>query len=131
LPKGRKYVVDADGKAHRGFPLTKELRKTVEMMLDDSRAQEMTVMLGVVVLITPEGSRRYVYHGALHGRGDKHGIGTLTVMAGQMRRSGLLRPGERIEVVLSENKLDQLQWTPIQERDEGNFAVAVDADPRA
>ena len=125
LLKGRRYVVDADGKAHRGFPLTKKHLEAIEMLLDNARSQEMTVMLGIVVLISPDGSRRYINHGVLYGPDDKRGIATVTLMARQIRRCGLLRPGERVEVVVSENKLDQLQWTSINELDEGNLVRAA------
>jgi hypothetical protein len=125
LPKGREYFVGDDGKVHRGLPLTTETRKTVEVMLDDARSQEVTVMLGIVSLITPDGSRRYVHHDVLYGRDDKRGIAAVTDLARQIRRCGLLRPGERVEVGVSENKLGQLQWTPIQERDEGNLVGAT------
>jgi len=125
LPKGREYFVGDDGKVHRGLPLTKETLKSIEAMLVDARSQEVTVMLGIVVLIAPDGNRRYVHHDVLYGRDDKRGIAAVADLARQMRRCGLLQPGERVEVVVSENKLDQLQQTPIRESAEGNLVGAA------
>jgi hypothetical protein len=84
-------------------------------MLTDARCSEVNaaIVLAAIILVAGDGTRRCVTHVAEYG--DNEGVSSMLDTARQIRRSGKLLDGERVEVVTLEKPLDQFQWRPVQE----------------
>lgn len=84
-------------------------------LLKDARASavDTAIVFAAVILVAADGSRRCLTHVAEYG--DAEGISNMLDLVRQLRRSGQLLDGERVEVVTLEKPFDQFQWRPVAE----------------